>query len=83
MDRQQLVEALLAAGQPPGSFQVTGVHSHEPVPTDFWFLRPGSGDGWEVGYFERGVYKVRKRFDAETEAAAWMYRAVTGREPLP
>ncbi len=83
MDRHQLVKALLASGVPPQSFQVPGVYTHDPVPTDFWFLRPGEGGGSEVGYYERGSYDVRKRFDSEADAAAWMYHAITGRQPPP
>jgi hypothetical protein len=39
MDRRQQVKSLLAAGVPPQSFQLPGVHSHDPLPLDFWFLR--------------------------------------------
>ncbi|MFG1796755.1 hypothetical protein [Nocardia sp. NPDC049149] len=81
MDRKQLSAALLGAGLPPESFQIPGIHSHDQLPTDFWFLRPGSG-GWEVGAFERGTYDVRERFRAESDATAWLYRALTGHSPM-
>jgi hypothetical protein len=81
MDREQLSAALLAAGLPLESFQIPGTHTHDPLPTDFWFLRPGPGGGWEVGAFERGKYDVRERFGSEPEAAAWLYRTLTGNEP--
>jgi hypothetical protein len=50
-------DALLAAGAPPGSFQLAGAHESTPLPTDFWFARP-SPAGWEVGAYERGTYSV-------------------------
>ncbi|RDI63962.1 hypothetical protein [Nocardia pseudobrasiliensis] len=81
MDRRQLTTALLEAGLPPESFQITGIHSHEPVPTDFWFLRPAPS-GWDVGMFERGTYEVREHFPTEPEATAWLYQTMTG-EPAP
>lgn len=81
MNRHQLVEALLAAGRPPASFQVAGVHAAEPPSMDFWFMRPGADGGWDVGAFERGTYDVRKHFDAENQAAAFLYKALTGHEP--
>ncbi|MBB5915541.1 hypothetical protein BJY24_004453 [Nocardia transvalensis] len=81
MDREQLGAALLAAGLPPESFQIPGVHTHDPLPTDFWFLRPGQpGTGWEVGAFERGKYDVRERFSSESDASAWLYRTLTGHD---
>lgn len=51
-------DALLAAGAPPESFQLAGVHESEPLPTDFWFARP-SPAGWEIGSYERGSWDVR------------------------
>ncbi|MEV0458576.1 hypothetical protein [Catellatospora methionotrophica] len=72
-----LVTALLEAGQPPESFQVPGVHEHVPIPTDFWFLRPAGG-GWELGYYERGVYDVREVLPAEAVACTRLYELVTG-----
>lgn len=80
MNRERLAAALLAAGLPPESFQIPGVHDADPPPTDFWFLRAGDG-GWQVGAFERGVHDVRERFSDEAAAAAWMYRTLTGRPP--
>ncbi|MCM6773698.1 hypothetical protein NDR87_09475 [Nocardia sp. CDC159] len=80
MDRRQLTTALLASGVPPESFQITGIHTHEPLPTDFWFLRP-SPTGWEVGTYERGRYEVREHFPTETAAAAWLFRTLTGQAP--
>ncbi|WP_218026926.1 hypothetical protein [Nocardia vaccinii] len=81
VDRKQLVAALLAAGKPPHWFQIAGVHSPDTMPEDFWFLRPGPGGGWEVGVYERGKYNVGARFDAESEAAAWVYQSVMGHPP--
>jgi hypothetical protein len=81
MDREQLVKALVAAGVHPRAFQVPGVHTSDPMPIDFVFLRPGSDGGWETGNYERGQYTVFKRFDTETEAAADTYRYLTGHEP--
>ncbi|PPI94514.1 hypothetical protein [Nocardia nova] len=81
MDRRQLAAALLAAGKPPQWFQIAGVHTHDPLPTDFWFLRPGSSGDWEVGVFERGEYDVRGRFAAESDAAAWVYESMMGHPP--
>jgi hypothetical protein len=79
MDRRQLAAALLAAGLPPDSFQIADAHTSDPLPTDFWFLRPAA-DGWEVGVFERGDYDVRLRFATETAAASWLYRTLTGKQ---
>ncbi|MEU4342369.1 hypothetical protein AB0H00_14050 [Nocardia sp. NPDC023852] len=81
MDRKQLNVALLAAGLPPESFQIPGTHTHDPLPTDFWFLRKGARGDWEVGAYERGKYDVRERFDTEPDAAAWLYRTLTGQAP--
>ncbi|MFI5782121.1 hypothetical protein [Nocardia sp. NPDC051570] len=81
MDRRQLTVALLDAGLAPESFQIAGIHTHEPLPTDFWFLRPTPA-GWEVGAFERGIYEVREHFDTESEATAWLYRTLTGHPPV-
>lgn len=53
-----LRDSLLAAGAPPESFQLSGVHESVPLPPDFWFVRP-SAAGWEVGSYERGVWDVR------------------------
>ncbi|MFD7842503.1 hypothetical protein ACFV4K_06165 [Nocardia sp. NPDC059764] len=81
MDRKQLVAALLDAGKPPHWFQIVGIHSYDPLPTDFWFMRPGPSGDWEVGVFERGEYDVRARFDSESDAAAWVYEAIMGHPP--
>lgn len=81
MDRKQLVAALLAAGKPPHWFQIAGLHSQDPLPLDFVFLRPGSGGDWEVGVYERGEYDVRARFGSESEAAAWVYESIMGQPP--
>lgn len=78
MDRKQLVAALLEAGLPAQSFQIPGIHTHDPMPTDFWYLQPGAGGDWEVGSYDRG-FTIRGRFSSESEAAAWMYRVLTGR----
>ncbi|WP_280271288.1 hypothetical protein [Nocardia wallacei] len=80
MDRRQLSAALLAAGLPPESFQIHGVHTHDPLPTDFWFLRPGPSGDWEVGAYERGKYDVRERFSTEPAASACLYRSLTGHD---
>lgn len=94
MDRHELRHALLAAGLSPQSFSLAGVHEQHPLPVDFWFLRPigsgatmvrsdgRSGDGWEIGSYERGVYDVRQVFATEAEACAAFYQALTGR-PAP
>lgn len=79
MDRRALVAALLAAGLPPESFTVAGVHEHASTPTDFWFLRPAPGGGWQVGSFERGRDDVRAVLDSEAAACEQLYRALTGR----
>jgi hypothetical protein len=70
---------LLAAGLPPGSFRIEGVHEEALLPTDFWFLR-STVDGWEVGAYERGTYDVRGRFPDEEAAADAFYAALTGRQ---
>jgi hypothetical protein len=81
MDLEQLVKALIADGVDPRSFQLPGVHTSEPMPMDFWFLRPGADGGWETGNYERGQYNVFKRFDSEAEATADTYRYLTHHEP--
>ncbi|MGS2806831.1 hypothetical protein [Nocardia sp. MW-W600-9] len=78
MSCQQLSDALADAGLPPGSYQIDGVHESDPLPTDFWFLRPGHDNGWEVGAYERGQFDVRARFDTESAAADWMLTTLTG-----
>ncbi|MEH1164717.1 hypothetical protein V6V47_04950 [Micromonospora sp. CPCC 205539] len=83
MDRRELRDALLTAGLSPEAFEVEGVHEHASVPTDFWFLRRSSGGGWEVGAYERGRYDVRQVFASEQEAAALLWRALTGRPAPP
>ena len=80
MDRYALRDALRAAGRPPGSFQLEGVHQHVPVPTDFWFLRrTPDGHRWEIGAYERGVYDVRETHDTESSAGDRLYEILTGR----
>jgi hypothetical protein len=79
VDRYELRSALLAAGLPPESFQLTDVHEHTPIPTDFWFLRPATGGRWEIGAYERGGYEVRETFDTEGAAGARLYEILTGR----
>jgi hypothetical protein len=74
VDRHELRTALLAAGLPPESFQLAGVHEHVPIPLDFWFLRPGSDGRWEIGAYERGVYDVREVLATEDAACARLYR---------
>lgn len=81
MDRPALRDALLAAGLPPESFQLVGVHEHVPTPTDFWFLRPTPNGRWQVGSYERGVFDVREEFGTETDACAWLYQIMLGRRP--
>ncbi len=81
MDRKQLVAALLAAGTPPHLFQIVGVHSPDVLSEDYWFLRPGSGGDWEVGVHERGKDTVGARFDSESGATEWLYRAMMGHAP--
>ncbi|WP_054815491.1 hypothetical protein [Nocardia arizonensis] len=81
MDRKELLAALLAAGKPPHWFRLVGVHDPDPLPEDFWFLRPGSGGDWEVGVHERGKDNVGARFEAESDAVAWLYRSVMGHPP--
>ncbi|MGF0319772.1 hypothetical protein [Nocardia fluminea] len=78
MNRHELAEALTAAGLPPESFQIAEVHETSPPPTDFWFLRRGSDDGWEVGAYERGQFDVRANFDTESDAAQWMLTTLMG-----
>lgn len=73
MDRHELRTALLAAGLPPESFQLAGVHEHVPIPPDFWFLRPGPGGRWEIGAYERGLYDVREVFTTEAAACVRFY----------
>jgi hypothetical protein len=81
MNREQLVKALLDAGIHEQAFQVPGVHTSDPAPMDYFFLRPGADGGWENGNFERGHDTVYNRFDTEAEAAAASYRYLTNREP--
>jgi hypothetical protein len=69
VDRHSLRDALLAAGVPPESFQLAGVHEASERPTDFWFLRPAAGGGWEIGSYERGRFEVRETHPSEAEAA--------------
>jgi hypothetical protein len=83
VDRYGLRAALLAAGLPPDSFQLAGVHQHVPIPLDFWFLRPAADGRWEVGAYERGVYDVRAVFAAEGAACDFLYLALTGRPAPP
>ncbi|SBT50307.1 hypothetical protein [Micromonospora auratinigra] len=82
MDRYEVRAALLAAGQSPDAFALEGVHEHQPVPPDFWFLRRSPGGGWEIGSYERGRYEVRMAFGTEAEACAALYTVLTGR-PAP
>ncbi|ATO15627.1 hypothetical protein CO540_18785 [Micromonospora sp. WMMA2032] len=72
MDRYELRAALLAAGVSPDAFQLADAHEHQPVPPDFWFLRPGDG-GWEIGPYERGRYKLWRRYATEAEASAALF----------
>ncbi len=83
MNRRRLADALIAAGLPAGAFQIAGVHESDPLPTDFWFLRPGNAADWEVGAYERGSYDVRERFPTEADAARWMYTTMVGHPPPP
>lgn len=75
-DLAALRDELLAAGLPPGSFQLAGVHETVPRPTDFWFVRP-AGPGWEVGAYERGGWDVRAVVDS-VPAAGRLLRSVPG-----
>jgi len=78
-DRWELRDALLAAGLPPDSFQLAGVHETVPLPTDFWFLRPSADGTWEIGPYERGTYEVREVHVFESAACAGLYRILVGR----
>lgn len=69
-----LRDDLLAAGLPPESFQLAGVHESTPLPTDFWFVRPGQAGWWEVGSYERGVWDVRVVCGSVAEAGAILRR---------
>ncbi|GGM43148.1 hypothetical protein GCM10011608_29810 [Micromonospora sonchi] len=82
MNRQEVRDALLAAGLSPDAFELEGVHEHVPVPPDFWFLRRGP-DGWEIGPYERGHYEVRQVFATEPAACAGLWTALTGRPAPP
>lgn len=73
-----LRDALLAAGQPPESFQLAGVHENVPLPTDFWFLRPTTAGRWEIGSYERGTYAVRETHDSVSAAGAALRRVLLG-----
>lgn len=68
-------DALLAAGAPPESFQLAGVHSTTPLPTDFWFARPAAA-GWEVGSYERGVYSVHAVVGSVSSVESLLRQAV-------
>ena len=81
VDRHPLRAPLLAAGLPPESFQLGGVHEHVPIPTDFWFLRPTPHGRWQVGSYERGVFDVRAEFHNEADACAWLHDIMLGRRP--
>ncbi|GAA2991949.1 hypothetical protein [Streptomyces fulvorobeus] len=70
MDRPHLRAALRVAGVPDGYYRIEGVHEPVPPPTDFLFLRRGSGDVWETGAFERGTYEVLARHPDEESACA-------------
>ena len=74
-DLAALRDELLAAGLPPGSFQLAGVHESAPRPTDFWFVRP-AGPRWEVGAYERGVWDVRAVVGSVGEAGALLRSAL-------
>ncbi|MEU7905797.1 hypothetical protein [Actinoplanes sp. NPDC049118] len=73
MDRHSLRTALLAAGLPPESFQLAGVHEATDRPTDFWFMRPAPAGGWELGSYERGRFEVRETHATESAAARRLY----------
>lgn len=75
-DLAALRDDLLAAGLPPESFQLAGVHETTPLPTDFWFVRP-AGPGWEVGAYERGAWDVRAVVGSVPAAGA-LLRSVLG-----
>lgn len=77
MTRRQLRDALLAAGLPPESFQIPGVHEASTLPTDFWFLREVAGS-WELGSYERGSYDVRETHPTEAAACARLQEILTG-----
>ena len=77
MDRRGLRTALLAAGVPAEAFQLSDGRGSTPIPTDFWFLRPGPG-GWEIGSYERGRYDVREMLDTEDDACDRLYAILTG-----
>ncbi|MFI7306742.1 hypothetical protein ACIBM8_26290 [Micromonospora aurantiaca] len=78
MDRYELRDALLAAGVSPDAFQLADAHEQQPVPPDFWFLRPGD-EGWEIGPYERGRYKLWRRCPTEAEAVDALHRILVGR----
>jgi hypothetical protein len=81
VNRVALRDALLAAGVPPDSFQLPGVHDSTPLPTDFWFVRPSPDGPWELGPYERGTYDVREILPTEAAACARLHQILLGVAP--
>ncbi|MFJ8107345.1 hypothetical protein [Streptomyces sp. NPDC096132] len=82
MDRQELCEALRAAGVPAGLYEIADCPAPPgtPRPEDRLYLEKDAGD-WVVGVRQRGVRTVLERFPDEDRACRGLYARLTDPGP--
>lgn len=83
MDRQELSEALRAAGVPAGLYEIDGCPgppSGTPRPEDRLYLEEDA-TGWVVGVRQRGVRTAWERFPDEDRACRGLYARLTDPGP--
>ena len=82
MDRIELDAALRRAGVAAYAYEIQGEHEPTGYPMEFYFLRQ-QADGWVVGVYERGQYRVMVSFAQEDEACRYLYARLTDKGPEP